>query len=944
MSTIEKAVIRNSNLLMGKTITADYNSSEAPRAVDLDLANPWKSVSIGSQSLNADCGSALSISSLVIGNHNMSGCSIALQKSATGVGSWITVDSFTPADNEHIARNFTNETERYWRLQVDNASAAPEVGEWWLCNGVTVFPQYLPGFDPAEKEQSAVIVKGPVATETRERYSYREFKVKLNRTTKTFADQVIAIFKETGTEPFWFDWDGSGVPVFVRLAKPAIQAKGAGHGRVSLDISLEECLAVGAAYDSSAEKDKRTNEPVFALKLELFNKPIFGRATGGSSTTLVDSAADFVDRGVQVGDRAYNETDDLYRDITSIGITALKTVTGISFASGDKYVIRANTWADDPNLEEFWLTQKQLFPGCYPVIKSIGAVDEKIDYDRGVSIVGGLDVTLLEWRETSWLNKLMARKDWAEAKAHLYRGYRPEDTSITSDDLELSGTYLIKKAVGIDRIRLRMDSFLGALNKPAQKITELFHLDYLGTDRIEISVNGVTLKIWQNDEAEPFIEYDLTSDAYSTVQEVRDALQNNESFSASVVATGMSGKDSSVISDMDRLLIDPQDGLVINGLQKTYSGAPKDVFLALMEAYGIGVTQLDMYDVEQRFYWIFDWYVEQRPSLNKNAYTVLAEFMISCGGWIRTGLKRDITGTATGGSAITLENTGGNFIVWDVAVGDTVNNITDGSTGVVTGVDTTEITMSGGLSGGIDNDFDPDDEYQIVATPREVFSCRILAPGIPGEINDEITNDHIIEGTINVDHQSDNYFGKCQVEYDFKPVEDKYMGKVIVDDPENEYHSVAEAGDEIVKIKKLKAPWLRGAGASVRAGILAERRLYWQRTNNVKVMLNALLNRDDIEPGDTILLTSPLLPSIDGNGVTGHKFLVIRKKINPDMKNKHITFELQEADFGGDSPFILAPDGTPEWTSASAEEKQNYGFLTDDKGIMSDGTEGKVLY
>lgn len=931
--------------MVGAALAADYNSAGAPRAADRDLGNPWESTSTASQRINADLGAIDSISSLVLGNHNLSGCSISLQKSPNGVDTWSTVDSWTPGADGNVSRAFTPTSERYFRLDIQNATVNPQVGEWWLCNGVAVFPQYLPDFDPGEEEQSAVVEFGSVAAETRERFSYRRFQVRLRRTTRDFADEVIDIFKEAGTRPFWFDWDGSGVPVYVRLENPELRARGTGKGRVSLDISMLEVLAVGEGYDSTAEQDKAVNEPVFACKLELFNKPIFGRATGGSGSTLVDSAADFVDRGVQVGDVAYNETDGINADITSIGITTLVIDSDASFESGDKYVIRANTWDDDPNMETFWLTQEQLFPGCYPIVKQIGAVEEKVDYDRGLSIVGGLNLELMEWQEENWLRKLIARKTWGGAKVHLYRGYKVPGVALASTDLDFKGTYRVTKAVGTDTVRLRLDSFLGLLQKPAQKTAELFQLDYLGTDRVEISVNGATLKIWINDVAEPEIDYDLTSDAYSSVAEVRDALQNHVSFSASAVSTDYTSEDSTVINDLERVHIDPNDGLVINGLQKTYSGSPEDVFYALMLAAGITVSQLDMYDVELQLYWVFDWRVEQRPSLEKTAFVVMGEFMISCGGWLRTGLKRDIPGTHSGSdNSATLVDSKARFVRWGVLAGDTIFNVTDGSSGIITARTATSITIGGGLSGGTDDDFDTDDEYRIEAAPREVFSCRILAPGIPGEINQSITSDHIVEGGLGVDHQPENYKGTCEVQYRYDPVEKKYLDTVVVEDPENLYHSEAETGDTIFKTFKIKAPWLRGAGASVRAGILAERRLYWQRTNSVQITVRALLNRDEIEPGDTILLTSSLLPAVDGQGVTAHKFLVIRKKINPDLKNRYIDFVLQEADFGGDSPFILAPDDTPDWTSASDEEKEKYGFLTDGKGLMSDGTEGKVLY
>jgi hypothetical protein len=944
--TIEKARLRHNNVLSIATLSADHNSAEAPRAVDRDLANPWVSDSVATQHLLADCGSALSISSLVLGNHNLSGCSISLQKSATGVGSWVTVDSFTPADDGHIARDFTNETERYWQLKIQNATVNPQVGEWWLCNGVTVFPQFIPGFDPGEKGQSAVVEQGPVATETREKYSFRKFRVKLNRTTQAFADQMVTIFKENGSKPFWFDWDGSGVPVFVRMSKPEIRIKGTGRGRVSLDISMEECLAAGAEYDSTEERDKRVNEPVFACKLELSNRPIFGRATGGSSTTLVDSGADFVDSGVQVGDRAYNETDDFYKDITSIGITALKTTSDISFESGDRYVIRANTWDDDPNIESLWLTQEQLWPGCMPVIKKISAIDKKIDFEKGTSIIGGLNLDLIEWQETSWLQKLLARKMWDGAKVHVYEGYKT-GAALSASDLDFSGSYVVRKAVGTDLVNLRLDSLQGQLMKPAHKTTLLFHLNYLGTNRIEISVDGETLKIWEDDAAEPFVSLDLTSSAYDTVQKVRDALQTETELSCSVVETGQGSGVSSVINDLDRVHISRQDGLVINGLQTTYSGAPADAYYDLLAAIGIKDTEMDYYDIVRQMYWISDWYIEQRPSLEKDAFTVLGEIMKSCGGWVRTGQKRDILGTHNGGNdSTTLDDDTADFVKWGVAVGDTVNNLTDGCTGVITEITSSiKITIGGGLSGGTDNDFDTDDEYEIVASPREVFSCRIMAPPIPAEVSEILTKDHIIDGGLSVNHNTEGYHDRCEIKYDYNPVEEKFMGKVVVIDPEKDYYAQDDEDKIPGRTMKIKAPWIKGAGASVQAGVLGERRLYWQRRNRYRVKVVVLLNRSHIEPADTILLTHDAMPSEDGEGATARKMLVIRKQINHDIKSRRMTLEITDAHFQGEAPFIISPEGTSDWDSATDQEENDFGFITDEKGLMPDGTtEGKVLY
>lgn len=945
--TIEKASLWHLNPLEDADLSADYNSAEAPRAADRDLANPWESVSIGTQHLKADFGSAVSIAHLVLGNHNLSGVSISLQHSPDDAV-WTTADSFTPSDNEHLAREFTSATKRYWQLKLQNASAAPQVGEWWLCNGVAVFPQFLPGIDPHEKEQSASIQRGVVATETRERYSFRKYRVKLDRTTKTFADTVIEFFRETGPKPFWFDWDGNGVPVFVRLARKELRARGVGKGRNSLDISLEECLSVGDGYDSTEEKDKRVNEPVFAFNLELFNKPIFGRATGGSSTTLVDNSKDFIDLGVKIGDRAYNETDDDRTDITSIGVTTLVLDENITIISGDKYVIRAKTWGSNPNLESFWLTQEALWPGCMPIIKKMGVIEKKIDFEKGNSIVGGLNLDLMEVQQTNFLQKLMARKYWDGAKVHLYQGYKT-DAPLTASDLDFSGTYVVRNARGSDQVSMRLDSFQGQLLKPAHQTAPLFQLWYNGdkNDRIEISVDGVSLKIYKNDDSAAIVDYDLTDTDYETVQLVREALLAETEFTTFTVFTEHNGEPSSKINDLDRVNINNYDGMWIIGMQTTYTGAPQDAYYSLLTNIGIPARDIDYYDIAIQMYWVFDWYIEQRPSLEKNAFTVIGDLLRSCGGWMRTGLKRDILGSHNGSNnSSELEDSTADFVTWGVYAGDTVYNLTDGCSGVITAVAENELTISGGLSGGTDNDFDTDDEYRIEATPREVFSCRILAPAIPGEVIEEITTDHIIEATLGINHKTENYAGRCEVEYNYDPREKKYMDTLVVDDPDQEYYSKNDGPiDKVFRTIKLKAPWLRGAGASIRAFVLADRRLFWQRRNKFSASMTVLLNRDDIEPADMIKLSHEQLPSLDGQGFSDRTVLITKKIIGGDVKDRKIAVTVEDAEFGGLEPFLIAPDDTPTYADCTDEQKRKYGFLTNEQGIIpSDNSEGKVLY
>lgn len=75
----------------------------------------------------------------------------------------------------------------------------------------------------------------------------------------------------------------------------------------------------------------------------------------------------------------------------------------------------------------------------------------------------------------------------------------------------------------------------------------------------------------------------------------------------------------------------------------------------------------------------------------------------------------DLSGTATGGSATTLQDSGAAFGTDGVAIGDIVENTTDGSSGAVTAVTATQLTITT-LTGGTNNTFTAGDLYRIQMT------------------------------------------------------------------------------------------------------------------------------------------------------------------------------------------------------------------------------------
>lgn len=945
--SIEKAKTWHTNLLTGAGVdlSATYNASIAGKCANWDNANPWISTStFATQFLTADFGENVSISSLVVGGHNLDTSTLLLIYSTDDI-SYNIAASFAVSGTDPLQADFTTKNARYWQLKMLNVSypAPPQVGEWWLCNdnGVTTFSKFLPGYDPGERKQSAVVTGGPIAAEGRERFSRRRYGVKMDRISKTAADAIVDLFKATGRKPFWFSWDGSDVPTFVQLENKELVARAGGHGRVGLALSLLEVIPVGAVYDDTEEKNRRVNRPVFAARLDLTNLPIRGRATGGSATLLTDSTADFVDRDVMAGDLVYNEFSDLSSAVVSVGITSLSVVSIVGgYSSGDKYVVRAKTWGTSPNVKSFWLTQEELWSGVYPLVTNFGSVDNRIDFDRGKAIMGGHSMQLAEWQETQQLKKLISRKNFDGARLHLYSGY-DDGSGVTSTDLDYLGTFLTRQVSGTDKISIKSDSFMGLLDRNLQQTQELFTLKYNGpkADQIEATVDGLRFKVWLNDDADPFSDFDLTETAYNTVQKIRDGLQAKSELTVSAVASGYGGLNSNVINDLDRARFNPGEGLTIYGVQNTYSGTPEEVINTILLDAGLDASEIDTYDIALVQRWNNGWYVEQRPPLTSRTLDVLAELMSSCGGWPRIGKKRDIEGTHTGGddSADLIDSTA-SFDTWGLLVGDTVRNLSDGTSATIVSIGATQLILSTGL------DFDTGEEYRITGD-RDAVSCRILAPPMPGEDPVTVTEEHILEGRIGVEHRVDSYAGQCEVEYDYDQLEGKYNGKVIVKDKNRTYYAKNEADtDDTFRTIKLKAPWLKGGGAENRAKTIADRRLLWQRYTLFKASLEVLLSRAGVEPGDIVSLTHGQLPAVDGGGLTGRNVLVTRTQLKPDMKDMKVNLEVHDAYLGGIKPFIIAPDSVPNWSGATDAQKERYGFITNDQGTMNDGTEGKVFY
>ncbi len=122
-----------------------------------------------------------------------------------------------------------------------------------------------------------------------------------------------------------------------------------------------------------------------------------------------------------------------------------------------------------------------------------------------------------------------------------------------------------------------------------------------------------------------------------------------------------------------------------------------------------------------------------------------------------TYLTSYLSGTTTGGSSgLTLEDINADFIQIGVQSGDIVENISDGSSGVISDISTNEIIVKS-LAGGAENDFDNAENYQIRT------NMGVATDGSSGNVLEDTSKDFLTMGVMAGDYIwniTDDSFGK----------------------------------------------------------------------------------------------------------------------------------------------------------------------------------------
>ena len=117
------------------------------------------------------------------------------------------------------------------------------------------------------------------------------------------------------------------------------------------------------------------------------------------------------------------------------------------------------------------------------------------------------------------------------------------------------------------------------------------------------------------------------------------------------------------------------------------------------------------------------------------------------------------------------------------------------------------------------------------------------------------------------------------------------------------------------------------------AAIFAERQVYYNRLSQSTITLQTDLRFENVEIGDVMQMEMiRLYARLGGDGSRKKIAVVVGKKITGD------SVEIILSDLGNlfNSSAVIAPNTTPEFASATEDEKLKYGFITDSQGIVDD--------
>ncbi|MBW7957844.1 MAG: hypothetical protein H3C68_08140 [Deltaproteobacteria bacterium] len=233
----EGSTLSASSTFSGFDVAYISNMMETNMWIAADAAGPHYIT------FDAGAGNSEEADYLAVSGHNLSttGARISLQYSIDGEVYDDALAPFTPPSDRSFVREFTNPgAYRYWRLVIEDATAAPCIAIAAWGTG-TELDYATASYDPHEEETKASVnlSQGGYLAGTHAHYIERSISLRFDDADPALYEKIAEWRSLNGLKNFFVMWEPSGHPEEVFLMRPEPRfSNPLKHGGKSRDISL----------------------------------------------------------------------------------------------------------------------------------------------------------------------------------------------------------------------------------------------------------------------------------------------------------------------------------------------------------------------------------------------------------------------------------------------------------------------------------------------------------------------------------------------------------------------------------------------------------------------------------------------------------------------------------------------------------------------------------
>lgn len=195
-----------------------------------------------------------------------------------------------------------------------------------------------------------------------------------------------------------------------------------------------------------------------------------------------------------------------------------------------------------------------------------------------------------------------------------------------------------------------------------------------------------------------------------------------------------------------------------------------------------------------------------------------------------------------------------------------------------------------------------------------------------------------------VDLNPDSIITRCSIYWDFDHLGDldsvSSFGRLDI-----AYDADAEGVNELnaKKEKVIKTRWIWAGidtdeALSTFVSALAQRRVWPYRDAMPIISCETALKDSGIKTGEYAYLTTGEICDADGSDLSAEKFMVVKREKNGNR------IRLKLLRICSKRICWIADDAAPDYTAASASQKEEYGYICDDDGYMADGSQPYVIW